>query len=83
MAPPTMTERGRVTLGGEGLNHMGLNAGDKLEVALLPDGRVLLAAARPPGSIHEFFGLLASKTDRVASLKTIDEAIARGWAGQP
>jgi hypothetical protein len=43
---------------------------------------VLLAAARTSGSIHEFFGLLASKTGRVASLKEIDAAIARGWSGQ-
>jgi AbrB family looped-hinge helix DNA binding protein len=82
MATLTVTERGQVTLRKEVLHHMGLNAGGKLDVELLPDGRVLLAAARQPGSIHEFFGLLASKTDKVASLEEIDEAIARGWAGQ-
>jgi hypothetical protein len=59
-----------------------LNAGGRLAVEFPPTGRLLLAAARTSGSIHEFFGLLASKTGRVASLEEIDAAIARGGSGQ-
>jgi hypothetical protein len=48
----------------------------------LPDGRVLLRAARPTGTIKKFLGLLAGKTRKVATLDEINEAAATGWAWQ-
>ena len=47
----------------------------------LPDGRVALRAAKPPGTIDGFLGLLAGKTKKIATLEEIDEAAAAGWAG--
>jgi hypothetical protein len=34
------------------------------------------------GDIRDFFGVLASKTNRVATIEEINEAAAAGWAGE-
>jgi hypothetical protein len=64
------------------LQHLGIKPGEKIELNLLPDGRGLLKAARPSGTIEGFFGLLAGRTKKVATIEEINEAGARGWAGK-
>jgi hypothetical protein len=64
------------------MQHLGVKPGGKIELDLLPDGRGMLRAARPTGKIEDFFGALAGKTKKVATIEEINEAIARGWAGQ-
>lgn len=78
----TVTSRGQVTFRKDLLQHLGIKPGEKVEVELLPDGRATLRAARPSGSIDDFIGLLAGKTRVVATIEDIDEAAARGWAGE-
>jgi hypothetical protein len=34
------------------------------------------------GNIRDFFGLLAGKTKKVATIEEINEAAAAGWAGE-
>jgi hypothetical protein len=34
------------------------------------------------GDIRDFFGLLAGKTKKVATIEEINEAVAAGWAGE-
>ncbi len=77
----TVTERGQVTFRKKVLDHLGVKPGQKIELDLLPDGRGLIRAARPSGKIHDFFGVLAGKTKKVATIEEINEAAARGWAG--
>jgi bifunctional DNA-binding transcriptional regulator/antitoxin component of YhaV-PrlF toxin-antitoxin module len=77
----TVTAKGQVTFRKDVLKHMGLQPGQKVELDLLPDGRIQLSAARPKGSIEDFIGCLAGKTTKVATIEEINEAIARGWAG--
>ena len=79
----TVTARGQVTLRKDTLKHLGIQPGDKIALDLLPDGRVALKAARPSGTIEDFIGLLAGKTKKVATLEEINEATAKGWAGEP
>jgi hypothetical protein len=38
--------------------------------------------SKPTGKIDSFFGLLAAKTTKVATLEEINEAAELGWAGQ-
>jgi AbrB family looped-hinge helix DNA binding protein len=76
----TVTERGQVTFRKDVLQHLGIQPGEKIEVAKLPDGQVVLKAARPRGKIDGFLGLLANKTRKVATLEEIDKAAAAGWA---
>lgn len=82
MATLTVTTRGQVTFRKEVLKHLGIKPGEKIELDLLPDGRGVLKAARPTGTIGEFVGLLAGRTRKVATVEEINEAAALGWAGK-
>lgn len=81
MTTLTVTARGQVTFRKEVLQHLGIKPGEKIELDLLPDGRGLLKAARPEGSIDGFVGLLAGRTGKIATLEEMNTAIAQGWAG--
>ncbi len=80
MTKLTVTARGQVTLRKNVLQHLGIRPGDKIELDLLPEGRIVLKAARPAGTIAGFVGLLAGKTQKVATIEEINEATAQGWA---
>jgi len=82
MTTLTVTARGQVTFRKDVLQHLGIRPGEKIELDLLPDGRGILQAARPAGTIASFVGLLAEKTQRVATIEEINEAAAQGWAGK-
>jgi AbrB family looped-hinge helix DNA binding protein len=82
MSTVTVTTRGQVTFRKDVLHHLGIKPGEKIEVDKLPNGRVALRAARASGTIDGFIGLLAGKTNKVATLDEINEAAASGWAGQ-
>jgi bifunctional DNA-binding transcriptional regulator/antitoxin component of YhaV-PrlF toxin-antitoxin module len=78
----TVTERGQVTFRKDVLQHLGIRPGEKIELDLLPDGRGILKAARPAGSIEGFVGLLAGRTNKIASLAEINAATEQGWVGK-
>lgn len=82
MTTLTLTTRGQVTFRKDVLQHLGIKPGDKIELDLLPDGRGIIRAARPTGTINGFVGLLADKTKKVASIEEMSEAAAQGWAGK-
>ena len=82
MTTLTITARGQVTFRKEVLQHLGIKPGEKIELDLLPDGRAVLRAAQPTGSMTGFVGLLAGKTTKVATLEEINEATAWGWAAR-
>jgi antitoxin PrlF len=60
------------------LQHLGIKPGDKIELDLLPNAKGMLKAAQPSGTIGGFVGLLAGRTNKVATLDEIDEAAAQG-----
>jgi len=80
MAILTVTAKGQVTFRKDVLQHLGVSPGEKIELDMLPDGRISLRAARPTGTIEDFIGLLARKTKKVATLREINDAAAAGWA---
>jgi bifunctional DNA-binding transcriptional regulator/antitoxin component of YhaV-PrlF toxin-antitoxin module len=82
MATLTVTSRGQVTFRKEVLQHLGIKPGEKIELDLLPDGRGMLKAARPSGSISSFIGLLAGRSNKIATIEEIGDAAAQGWAGR-
>ncbi|MFT7401446.1 MAG: bifunctional DNA-binding transcriptional regulator [Hydrogenophaga sp.] len=82
MATLTVTARGQVTFRKDVLQHLGIEPGEKIELDLLPDGRGLLRAARPTGTIDGFVGLLAGRTQKVATLDEIIAATTQGWAAR-
>ena len=82
MTTLTVTARGQVTFRKDVLQHLGIRPGEKIELDLLPDGRAVLKAAQQTGTIAGFVGLLAGRTNKVATIEEINAATAQGWAGQ-
>ena len=82
MTTLTVTARGQVTFRKKVLQHLGIKPGEKIALDLLPDGRGLLRAAKSTGKIEDFFGVLAGKTKKVATIEEMNEAAARGWTGK-
>jgi bifunctional DNA-binding transcriptional regulator/antitoxin component of YhaV-PrlF toxin-antitoxin module len=77
----TVTSKGQVTLRKELLAHLGVQPGQRIDVEVLPGGRLELHAEQATGSIHGFIGLLAGRSTRRASLEELNEVAASGWAG--
>jgi len=82
MTTLTVTARGQVTFRKDVLQHLGIKPGEKIELDLLPDGRGILKAARPAGTIADFVGLLSNRTKKVATIEEMNAAAAAGWAGK-
>lgn len=78
----TVTAKGQLTLKRELLQHLGVKPGERLELEKLPGGELRVRAAKPTGTIDGFLGLLAGKTDKVATIEDMNEAVAAGWAGE-
>lgn len=82
MTKLTVTTRGQVTFRKNVLEHLGIKPGEKIELDLLPDGRAMLKAAQPSGTIDDFIGLMAGKTKKPLTIDEINEITADGWAGK-
>jgi len=76
----TVTAKGQITLRRDVLQHLGVRPGQKVEVDLLPNGRVEVRA-KPKGSIEDFFGSLERPGTKPLTIEEINEIIADGWAG--
>ena len=82
MTTLTVTGRGQVTFRKDVLQHLGVRPGEQIALDKLPDGHIVLHAVRAAGTIDGFLGLLAGKTQKVATLAEIEAAAAAGWAGR-
>jgi len=78
----TVTAKGQITLKRDLLQHLNVVPGQKVEVDKLPDGRLVVAAATPSGSIDDFIGSLAQKDGIKLSIQEIKEITERAWAGE-
>jgi len=77
----TVTAKGQVTLRKEVLEHLGAKPGDRLEVELLPSGRIE-ARVRPGRPAASVFGLLRQPGEATRTIEDMGEAAAAGWAGE-
>jgi len=82
MARLTVTAKGQVTLRKDVLKHLGVGPGEKIDVEMLPGGRVEAKAARPKGRISDVFNLFKRKGGPSLSVEEINEIAADGWAGK-
>lgn len=82
MSTLTITAKGQVTLRRELLRHLGVGPGGKVDVALLPGGRIQVSAVKPKGKISDFFGMLEREGQRTLSIEEMNEIIEQGWAGE-
>jgi antitoxin PrlF len=74
MATSTITSKGQTTIPKSIRSHLKLKAGDRLEFAIEPNGRVVLIPATV--DVSELKGMLAPAPRRL-SLKQIDNAIRK------
>jgi bifunctional DNA-binding transcriptional regulator/antitoxin component of YhaV-PrlF toxin-antitoxin module len=81
MSTLTITGKGQVTLRKEVLRHLGVEPGEKIDVDMLPGGRVEVRAARRKGKISDVYGALKREGQPTFTIEEINEAAARGWAG--
>ena len=79
----TVIRKGQVTLRKELLAHLGIQPGRRIDVEMLPGGRLKLHAEQATGTIGGFIGLLAGRSSHLASLDELNGAAASGWAGLP
>jgi AbrB family looped-hinge helix DNA binding protein len=77
-----VTAKGQITLKKEVLDHLGLKAGDDVEIDLLPEGEGNIRAARGTRNIESLFGMFAHKAVRPYTIEEINEAIEAGYAGE-
>jgi AbrB family looped-hinge helix DNA binding protein len=82
MSTLTVTTKGQVTLRKDILKHLGVAPGEKIAVDKLPDGRIVVRAARPAGRISDAFDFLKRKGGPSLSIEQINEIAGRGWAGK-
>ena len=74
----TVTRKGQVTLRKELLAHLGIQPGQRIDVEVLPGGRLELHAEHATGTIGGFIDLLTVRRSHRASLKELNEAAAAG-----
>lgn len=74
---------GRLTLDDDLLRHLEVAPGDKVRVDRLPNGVISLRADKRTGRIEDVFGSLKRDGQRTVSIEEMNEAIEKGWAGEP
>ena len=77
----TVTVKGQITLRREVLEHLGARPGDKVDVDLVPDGRLQLRTKQKI-PVSAVFGMLAQPDTPAHSIKELNEAASAGWAGE-
>lgn len=80
MTTLTITTKGQITLKRELLKHLGVGPGEKIEADKLPDGRIVVKAAAPNGTISDFIGCLSQKTGPKLTIDEMNAIVAREWA---
>ena len=82
MATLTVTAKGQITLKQEYLRHLNVVPGQKVDVDLLPNGRLVVAPAKPKHSIESFFGSLEQKDGPKLTIEQIKKITEDAWAGK-
>ena len=84
MVALAITERGQITLKRDLLRHLGVEAGERIELEKLPGGEVRLRAARSVGTIDGFLHALDGtvKSGRPLTVEDMNQIAQAGWAGE-
>jgi antitoxin PrlF len=80
MTTLTVTAKGQVTLRKAVLRHLRVGPGQKVEVDMLPNGRIEIRA-KPTGSIEDFIGCAHRPGTEPLTIEEMNEIAAQGWAG--
>jgi antitoxin PrlF len=80
MTTLTITTKGQITLKRDLLKHLGVGPGEKIEADKLPDGRIVVRAAAPNGTISDFIGCLTQKKGPKLTVDEMNAIAAQEWA---
>lgn len=78
----SVTAKGQITLKRSVLDHLGVRPGQKVEVDLLPNGRVELRPANVVRDVSAVFGVLKREGQRALTLEEMQQAIVAGARGE-
>ena len=81
MTKLTVTAKGQVTLRKDVLEHLGVGPGEKVDITMLPDGRIEVRAVST-GEISSVFGMLAKAGRPPLSIEDMAEVARQGWSGK-
>ncbi len=81
MTTLTITTKGQVTFKQSLLTHLGVEPGQKIEVDELPDGKIIVKAARQTGTVQNFIGCLSKQGTPTLTIDEMNKISAQGWAG--
>lgn len=76
----TVTAKGQVTLRQSVLQHLGVRPGDKIEISLLPGGRIEAVSGVAPHDIRTVRSRLQRAGRAPVSLEAMQDAIEAGAA---
>lgn len=82
MTTLTVTAKGQVTLRKDVLQHLGVQPGEKISLDKMPNGQLVVRAAGATGKISDVFGMLKRPGQPTLTIDEINEAAAKGWAGE-
>ena len=80
MTTLTITTKGQVALKQDLLKHLGVGPGEKIEADKLPDGRIVVKAAAPNGTIADFIGCLSQRRGPKLTIDEMNAIASQGWA---
>ncbi|MFB2550635.1 AbrB/MazE/SpoVT family DNA-binding domain-containing protein [Ensifer soli] len=75
----TVTEEGQVTLRQELLQHIGVHAGDSVEIDLLPGGVMTIRPPIDPERLRRYFDVRTEDASSFFSLDEIRAAMDAAW----
>ena len=79
----TITAKGQVTLKKELREALGVKPGDKVDVVVAPDRKLVFSRAQKTGSIMDVCGMFDDYVrEHPLSIEEMNEVIADGWAGK-
>ena len=80
MATLTITSKGQVTFKQDLLQHLGVKAGQKVEVEKTPHGGLAVKALPKQRNIADFIGCLSPHRTDTLSVEEMNDITAQAWA---
>lgn len=74
-----LTAKGQLTLRKEHLHHLGISAGEYIQIIKLPDSSLKITAMPKKISINHVAGLLAHQVNKPFSIEEINQAISDAY----
>ncbi|ULJ64738.1 AbrB/MazE/SpoVT family DNA-binding domain-containing protein [Wielerella bovis] len=78
----TISSKGQITLKRDLLQHLGIQAGQRITIDKLPNGTLNIQAEQNTGKIDDFIGKFAGRLAQPISLDEMNAITEQAWAGE-